>query len=98
MGEAVRESDVRWRLRIDIEADHQSRCRGRVIARCADSYPARAASNLGGEAQGCGERAAPSMAELEPSPNSETHEAASPSNVTRPRDQDDMRILVTLSK
>ena len=42
--------------------------------------------------------AAPSMAELEPSPNSETHEAASPSNVTRPRDQEDMRILVTLSK
>jgi hypothetical protein len=42
--------------------------------------------------------AAPSIAELEPSPNKETHEAASPSNVTRPRDQEEMRILLTLSK
>jgi hypothetical protein len=42
--------------------------------------------------------AAPSMAELEPSPNSETQEAASPTNVIRPRDQESMRILVTLSK
>jgi hypothetical protein len=41
---------------------------------------------------------APSIAELEPSPNKDTHDAASPSNVTRPRDQDDMRILLTLSK
>jgi hypothetical protein len=40
----------------------------------------------------------PSIAELEPSPNKETHDAASPSNVTRPRDQDDMRILLMLSK
>jgi hypothetical protein len=38
------------------------------------------------------------MAELEPSPNSDTHEAASPSKVTRPRDQESMRVLVTLSK
>ena len=42
--------------------------------------------------------AAPSIAELEPSPNKDTHDAASPSNVTWPRDQDDMRILLTLSK
>jgi hypothetical protein len=42
--------------------------------------------------------AAPSMAELEPSPNSETHDAASPNKVTRPRDQESMRIRVTLSK
>jgi hypothetical protein len=42
--------------------------------------------------------AAPSIAELEPSPNKETHEAASPIKVTRPRDQEDIRIRVTLSK
>jgi hypothetical protein len=42
--------------------------------------------------------AAPSMAELEPSPNSETQDAASPTKVTRPRDQEFIRILVTLSK
>ena len=42
--------------------------------------------------------AAPSIAELEPSPNKDTHDVASPSNVTWPRDQDDMRILLTLSK
>ena len=42
--------------------------------------------------------AAPSIAELEPSPNRETHEAASPINVTRPRDQVDMRIRLTASK
>jgi hypothetical protein len=41
---------------------------------------------------------APSIAELEPSPNSETHEAASPSKVTRPRDQDGIPILLMLSK
>ena len=42
--------------------------------------------------------AAPSMAELEPSPNSETQDAASPTKVIRPRDQEFIRIFVTLSK
>ena len=39
--------------------------------------------------------AAPPLPNSEPSPNKDTHDAASPSNVTRPRDQDDMRILLT---
>jgi hypothetical protein len=42
--------------------------------------------------------AAPSIAELEPSPKRETQEAASPINVTRPRDHEGIRIRLTLAK